>query len=74
MADAPEKVRLNLQISSELNNILEDIASSSASTKTEVIRQALALVQVAHAVKKKGKHLGWVADADRLDTEIVGLL
>lgn len=69
-----EKVRLNLQVSSELNNVLEEIADSSGSTKTDVIRQALALMKVAHNAKKSGKHLGVVADADKLDTEIVGLL
>ena len=69
-----EKVRINLQVSPELNNILEGIAESSSSTKTDVIRIALALVDVAHRAKKAGKHLGLVADASKLDTEIVGLL
>ena len=69
-----EKVRLNLHVSSELNRQLEEIADSSGSTKTDVIRQALALMKVAHTAKKNGKHLGLVADADKLDTEIVGLL
>jgi hypothetical protein len=69
-----DKVRLNLQVSSELNNVLEKIADSSGSTKTDVIRQALALMKVAYNAKKNGKHLGLVADADKLDTEIIGLL
>ena len=68
------KVRLNLQVSNELNNVLEEIADSSGSSKTDVIRQALALMKVAHGAKKDGKHLGLVADASRLDTEIIGLL
>jgi hypothetical protein len=68
-----EKVRLNLQVSNELNNVLEEIADSSGSTKTDVIRQALALMKVAHQAKRSGKHLGVVADPDKLDTEIVGL-
>lgn len=69
-----EWVRLNLQVSSELNKVLEEIADNSGSTKTDVIRQALALMKVAHNAKKSGKHLGLVGDADKLDTEIVGLL
>jgi predicted transcriptional regulator len=68
-----EKVRLNLQVSNELNNVLEEIADSNGSTKTDVIRQALALMKVAHQAKRTGKHLGVVADPDKLDTEIVGL-
>jgi hypothetical protein len=69
-----EKVRINLQVSPGLNDILEGIAESSGSTKTDVIRVALALVDIAHRAKKDGKHLGLVADASKLDTEIVGLL
>lgn len=69
-----EKVRLNLQVSRELNNVLEEIAESSGSSKTDVIRQALALMKVAHNAKRSGKHLGLVEDAGKLDTEIVGLL
>jgi predicted transcriptional regulator len=69
-----EKVRLNLQVSSELNSALEEIADNSGSTKTDVIRQALALMKVAHNAKKNGKHLGLVTDVNKLDTEIVGLL
>ncbi len=69
-----EKVRINLQVSPELNNILENIAESSFSTKTDVIRQALALVKIAHDAKRSGKHIGLVADSSKLDTEIVGLL
>jgi predicted transcriptional regulator len=69
-----DKVRINLQVSPELNNILEGIAESSSATKTDVIRQALALVKIAHDAKRNGKHIGLVADSSKLDTEIVGLL
>jgi len=69
-----EKVRLSLQVSQELNQTLEDIADSTGTNRTDVIRQALALMKVAHAAKKDGKHLGLVADARKLDTEIIGLL
>jgi len=74
MAVPAEKVRLSLQVSRELNRTLEDIAESTGTNRTDVIRQALALMKVAHTAKKNGKHLGLVADADKLDTEIVGLL
>ncbi len=71
---AGEKVRLSLQLSSELNDILEEIAEAGTTTKTEVIRQALALMRVAHRVKNDGKHLGITSDPSRLDTEIIGLI
>jgi predicted transcriptional regulator len=74
MNAAKEKVRLNLQISQELNRAIEEIAESSGTNRTDVIRQALALMTVAHSAKKDGRHLGIVADARKLDTEIVGLI
>jgi predicted transcriptional regulator len=68
------EVRMNLQVSAEINELLERIAKDTGSNRSEVIRQALALMKVAQEAKKKGKHIGLVSDADKLDTEIVGLL
>ena len=69
-----DKVRLSLQVSQELNQTLEEIANSTGTNRTDVIRQALALMKVAHTAKRDGRHLGIVSDAKKLDTEIVGLL
>jgi metal-responsive CopG/Arc/MetJ family transcriptional regulator len=74
MVVATEKVRLSLQVSRELNQTLEEIAESTGTNRTDVIRQALALMKVAHSAKKDGRHLGIVNDARKLDTEIVGLI
>jgi predicted transcriptional regulator len=74
MFGAHEKVRMSLQVSQELNQVLEDIAESTGTNRTDVIRQALALMKVAHAARKEGRHLGIVSDARKLDTEIVGLI
>jgi metal-responsive CopG/Arc/MetJ family transcriptional regulator len=68
------KVRVNLQVSAELNDMLEEIANETGSNRTEVIRQALALMKVAHEAKRRGKRVGFVSDPDKLETEIVGLL
>ena len=69
-----DKVRLSLQISDELNRVLERIAEETRSSKADVFRQALALMKVAHEGKKRGRHLGFAQDPAKLDTEIVGLL
>ena len=69
-----EKVRLSLQVSAELNQTLEQIAEDTGTNRTDVIRQALALMKVAHTAKTQGRHLGIVADPRKLDTEIVGLI
>jgi metal-responsive CopG/Arc/MetJ family transcriptional regulator len=69
-----DKVRLNLQLSSELNDALEEIVDDTGTSRSEVIRQALALMKVAHGAKKQGRHIGLVSDPKKLETEIIGLL
>jgi hypothetical protein len=68
------KVRLNLQVSAQLNSDLEEMADSTGSNRTEVIRQALALMKIAHQARREGRHLGLVSDPSKLDTELVGIL
>lgn len=68
------KVRLNLQVSEQLNADLEEMADSTGSNRTEVIRQALALMKIAHQARREGRHLGLVSDPSKLDTELVGIL
>ena len=68
-----EKVRLNLQISDELNQQLEQMAEIGSTTKSDIIRRALALMKVAQRGAEEGKHLGFAKDADKLDQEIVGV-
>jgi hypothetical protein len=69
-----DKVRLNLSLSKEANTALEEIIEQTGATRAEVFKQALALLKIAHEAKNNKKHLGVTADADKLDTEIVGLL
>lgn len=68
------KVRLNLQVSEQLNSDLEEMADSTGSNRTEVIRQALALMKIAHQARREGRYLGLVSDPSKLDTELVGIL
>lgn len=69
-----EKVRLSLQVTEELNRLLEEMADDSGTTKSDVLRQALALMKAARDGKKDKRHLGFVSDPKKLETEIVGLL
>jgi predicted transcriptional regulator len=68
-----EKVRLSLELSRELDEMLQEMADESATTKSEVLRRALALAKVAHDARKEKRYLGLVDDRRKLDTEIVGL-
>lgn len=71
---AQDKVRMNLQVSPEMNSMIDDIAGTTGSNRSDVIRQAIALMKIAHDAKQQGKHFGIVANAAKLDTEIVGLI
>jgi metal-responsive CopG/Arc/MetJ family transcriptional regulator len=68
------KVRLNLQVSQQLNAELDEMAESTGSSRTEVIRQALALMKIAHQARREGRHIGLVSDPSNLETELVGVL
>jgi len=67
------KVRLTLNLSEELNKELEQIATDTGGSKTDVLKKALALMSVSHQAVRQGQHLGLVKDADKLDREIIGL-
>jgi hypothetical protein len=64
--------RLNIVLSKDIAMALEEMAAATDSTKTAIIRQAIALMKLAHDEKKKGRHLGFASSSDKLDTEIVG--
>lgn len=68
-----EKVRLSLDISSEMNELLERLADATGGTKSDVLRRAIALMEVAVEAKRQGKKFG-IAEKDQpLATEIIGL-
>jgi len=67
------KVRLSLDISPELNALLERLATTTGGTKSDVLRKAIALMEVVVEAKRQGKKFG-IAEKDQpLATEIVGL-
>jgi len=71
-APTDDGVRLNLTLSRELATVVEEMAQSTDSTRTAVIRQAIALMKLAHDERKKGRHIGFAKTSQQLDTEIVG--
>lgn len=64
--------RLSINLSKEIAAALDEIAAETDSTKTAVIRNAIALLKLAHDEKQKGRHLGFASSSEKLDTEIVG--
>ncbi len=66
-------VRLNLTISDDLAKALDHMATESQATKSEVLRKALTLFEVACEGVEKGSSLALVDADNHVKTRIVGL-
>ena len=66
-------VRLNLEVSPQVDEVLEALASKMHGSKSDVLRKAIALMEVAVRAKEEGKRFGIAEPDQRLTTEIVGL-
>ena len=58
---------------SELNKKLEELANETGATKSELLRKAIALMEVAVDAKRRGKKFGIAESDEQLTTEIIGL-
>jgi hypothetical protein len=69
------KTRLNLEISADLTNFIDTLAIREDTTRVEIFRRAISIMKAYDIAYKKGiKHIGFVSDSSKLDTEIVGIL
>lgn len=67
-------VRLNLVLSEDLNNEIEQMPSKGHTNKSEIIRKALQLFLAAKEGKSRGLKLGLVEPETRTtQTEFIGL-
>jgi predicted transcriptional regulator len=66
-------IRLSLDVSPELNEALTQLAAKLNTTKSDVLRKAIALMEVAVRAKEERKMFGIAAPGQALETEIVGL-
>lgn len=73
MTTKNEKVRLSLDLSPELNQTLERLAASNGGSKSEILRKAVALMEVAVEAKREGKKFGIAEKDQTLTTEIIGI-
>ena len=72
-ANARAEVRLSLVVSPELNETLEELAERSHSSKSDVLRKAIALFDVAAQAKQKDQRIGILDRDDNVVKEIVGI-
>ncbi|NMG07505.1 hypothetical protein [Brasilonema sp. UFV-L1] len=71
MTNTQEMVRFNLDLSPELNQVLEELAKKTGGTKSDVLRQAITLMQILVTAKEQTQKLG-LTDVDQLiATEII---
>lgn len=54
MTDTPGKVQLTLELTPELNQTLEELANTIGTTKSDVLRQAITLMQSIVTTKEEG--------------------
>jgi predicted transcriptional regulator len=68
-----EKVRANLVMSPEMADLIDRLANETGSTKSDVIRKAINLLEVAVEARKAGRDFGVARAGVDLDTKIVGI-
>jgi predicted transcriptional regulator len=67
------KVRITVDISPALYAKLDELAEKTHTTKSDVLRKAIGLMDVAMEAKEQGKKIG-IAEKDQpLATEIIGI-
>jgi len=67
------RVRLSLDISRELNDLLEKLSSELDGSKSDVLRKGIVLMEVFVKARRQGKKFGVAEENQTLVTEIVGL-
>jgi predicted transcriptional regulator len=71
MTEIQEMVHFSLDLSPELNETLEELAQKIGGNKSDVLRQAIALMQIMVTAQEQGKKFG-IAESDQpLATEII---
>jgi hypothetical protein len=67
------RIRLSLDVSPDFFNIIEEMAENSCTTKSEILKRGIVLLQVALSEKANGNHLGVVNNKQKVVKDIVGL-
>ena len=71
--ESSAEVRLSLVLSPQLNARLDELAEKAHATKSDVLRKALILYDVAAEAKEKGERLALIDKDRNVLTEIVGI-
>ncbi len=67
--------RLSVVISDDLDRLIDELAEDVGTSRTDIVRRALAVMKAFKQQKKLGRdHIGFVHDSSKLDAEIVNVL
>ena len=66
-----KSIRLSLDVTEEMNEIIEKLAWSRGVTKSEILRRAIAVLKASDAAMKRGEEVGSFKDG-RVKTKFVG--
>lgn len=73
MSDAQKRIAFRMDVSPELNELLETMAREMRVSKSEVLRKAIVLMEIAHDAKRQGQHIGIADSREQLTREITGV-
>ena len=69
------KVRMNVELSQEVADFLEELAEEEDTTKTEIVRRALSVLKAYKKQRERGRsHIGFTSHPENLEAEILGIL
>ena len=69
------KVRMNVELSQEVAEFLEELAEDENTTKTEIVRRALSVLKAYKKQRERGRsHIGFTSRPENLEAEILGIL
>jgi len=71
---APRKVRFTLELTEDVNGFLDDVAEQNGTTKSEILRKAVALLKASEIAKQKGRELAVIdPKSEKVVGHLVGL-
>jgi hypothetical protein len=69
------KIRLNIEVSQDLADLLDTLAQTEDTTRSEIVRRAISVLKAYKEQRDIGRsHLGFTKDPQRLDAEMLGIL
>ncbi|MEM9308083.1 MAG: ribbon-helix-helix protein, CopG family [Pseudomonadota bacterium] len=67
--------RLSMMISDDIDKLIDELAADAGTSRTDVVRRALAVMKAYKQQKKQGRtHIGFADDPNKLDAEILNVL